>query len=394
MTPPVDLQVVRTRLARVRRRQIGFPVATDIDFGPVAWVHEGFVNNLGNPQSDSGRWPVHTKDVERAVITAFAELFGGHTDTRRSGTSWGYVTAGGSSEAVLHGMWLGRRRFPDARVYHSAAAHFSTATAAELLGLPVSVVGVDDADEILYDQLARALAAHREQPALVVCTVGTTMTEAVDDVASVHEVLDEAGTARRYVVVDAALSGPGLAATGDPTAHLLAEHGHYPSRGRVDADTVCVSGHKSLGTPHVCAVALTRREHLANIGRAVDYLNDTAVTVSGSRPGQTPIELWHAWHTLGGVTGLARRAHAARELAEHTVNQLAGLGWAAWRHPHAWTVVLQAPSEALCRRWALPQSGGRAHLICMPGITRDDIDAFCAELAAEINSPFKEEHTA
>ena len=393
MTSPVDLAAVRARLAAARRRQLGFPVATDIDFGPVAWVQEGFVNNLGDPQVEGGRWPVHSKDVERAVITAFAELFGG-----QPGRSWGYVTAGGSSEAVLHGMWLGRRRFPDAHVYHSAAAHFSTATAAELLGLPVSVVGVDDADEIRYDQLARAVAAHRDRAALVVCTVGTTMTEAVDDIASVHEVLDEAGITRRHIVVDAALSGPALAATADPTAHLLAEHGHYPSRGRVDADAVCVSGHKSLGTPNVCAVALTRREHVASVGRAVDYLVDTALTVSGSRPGQTPVQLWHAWHTLGGVAGLARRAHAARELAEHTVQRLTALGWAAWRHPHAWTVVMQAPSEALCRRWALPQSGGRAHLICMPGVTRDDIDAFCAELTAElalaINIPSEEEHTA
>lgn len=363
------------QLRVARARSIGYPGATDMDFADLGVLHERLVNNVGDPESD-GRWRGHSKDVEREVIAAFAGLFGGSPDR-----TWGYVSAGGSSEGVLHGVWLGRERLPGARVYHSRAAHYCVPKAAHLLGLEASVVGVDDGGQILYDgpdSLAAALHPHRDRPALVVATAGTTMTEAVDDVASIHEVLDAAGVPDRHIVIDAALSGPALALDGGPTARLLAEHGGW---GRADADAVCFSSHKSLGTPHVSGVVLTRREHTTRVLRAVDYLGGTDATISGSRSGQAPVELWHVLATLG-PDGLRQRAHAARAVAEHTVTHLTDLGWPAWRHPHAWTVVLAQPPADLAERWQLATSSGRSHIVCAPGITTALIDKFVAELAA------------
>jgi histidine decarboxylase len=382
LTSAADSRVAdaRVRLAAAQRRRIGFPVATDIDYSPVSWVHDGFLNNIGSPEIE-GRWPSHTKDVERDVIARFIQMFGG-TPAR----SWGYITGNGSSEGVMHGMWLGRERFPNAWVYYSRAAHYCVAKAARILGVPgTSIVDVDDGGQMLYEDLGSAAARHRDRPALIVLTAGTTMTEAVDDVASVHEVLDEAGITRRHIVVDAALSGPALAADGTAVAHLLGEYG--AGLGRADADAVCVSGHKSFGTPHVCGVVVTRREHVTRVTRAVEYIADTDATVAGSRSGQAPVELWHGMNVIGGITALRHRATAAREVAQHTVDQLNTLGWPAWRHPHAWTVVFPEPPHALTHRWALATSEGQAHIVCAPGTTRSLIDEFLAELASISQCP-------
>lgn len=369
------LDVVRAHLRSARRHSIGFPGATDIDFSAVLPLHTELINNVGDPESE-GHWHGHTKGLEREIVATFAELFGGS-----AARSWGYVTAGGSTEGVLHGLWLGRERFPTGRVYHCAAAHYCVAKAAHLLRVDSSVVAADAGGEMRYDALAAAVHPHRDRPALVVATAGTTMTEAVDDVAAIHEVLDDAGVRDRHIVVDAALAGPALALDATATAELLAEHG---GRGRADADSVCFSSHKSLGTPHVGGVTLARRTHAHRVTRAVDYLGGTDSTIAGSRSGQVSAELWHVLHSLG-LDGLRARAAHARAVAEHAVHRLTGAGWPAWRHPHAWTVVLREPPTELAARWSLPVSDGWSHIVTAPGITTALIDTFVAELRAATN---------
>jgi histidine decarboxylase len=369
--PVTGLAQVWQDLARARQRCIGFPVATDVSFTDLLPFHTGFINSIGDPESE-GRWPCHTKAVERDVIATFSGLFGGTT-----ATSWGYVTGGGSTEGVLHGLWLGVERQPAARIYFSTAAHYAVPKSARLLRAPVAVIPTDPGGEMRYDALAAAVADHPGFPAIVVATAGTTMTEAVDDIAAIHAALTDARAVDRFIVVDAALSGPALALDGGPTARLLA---HPDPADLAGADHVCFSSHKSFGAPHVAGVALTHRLHVQHLARRVDYLAGTDTTISGSRSGHAPLELAHVLATFG-LDGLRARSHAARQVAEHTVTRLNAVGWGAWRHPHAWTVVLDAPPDAVAARWALPVSDGVAHIVCAPGITTDLIDEFVADLA-------------
>jgi histidine decarboxylase len=364
-------------LARARHRCIGFPVAIDVSFTDLLPFHTAFTNNIGDPESE-GRWPCHTKQIERDVIAVFTALFGGSPQTL-----WGYVTGGGSTEGVLHGMWLGIERFPAARVLFSAQAHYSIGKAARLLRAPVSVIPTDAGGEMRYDRLAAAARDYPGVPAIVVATLGTTMTEAVDDIAAIHAALDDAGVDDRFIVVDAALSGPALALDGGPTAHLLAEPDR---RAHTGADHLCFSAHKSFGTPHVAGVALTHRRHVEHLARQVDYLAGTDTTISGSRSGHAPLELAHVLATFG-LDGLRHRSHAARQVAEHAVIRLGAAGWAAWRHPRAWTVVLPEPPADLAARWSLPVSDGVAHIVCAPGIGTDLIDEFVTDLTSTAPPP-------
>ena len=369
------LDQVWRNLARARHRSIGFPVAVDVSFTDLVPFQTALINNLGDPESE-GRWRSHTKAVERDVIAVFTAMFGG---TARD--SWGYVTGGGSTEGVLHGLWLGIERQPAAHLYFSAAAHHCVPKGARLVRAPATVIPTDPGGAMRYDALAAAVADHRGMPAIVVATAGTTMTEAIDDIATIHAALDDARVVDRFVVVDAALSGPALALDGGPTAHLLADHGP-----RGGADHVCFSAHKSFGAPHVAGVALTHRRHVQHLARQVDYLAGTDTTISGSRSGVAPLELAHVLARFG-LDGLRHRSHAARQVAEHAVTRLNAVGWAAWRHPHAWTVVLPAPPEALAVRWSLPVSDGVAHIVCAPGVTAELIDEFVGELTAAVPAP-------
>ena len=376
--------------AAARARVLGFPAATDIDYRHTGGLLAGLVNHLGDPEVP-GRWPVHLLDWEREVIATSLRWFGGEPDS-----CWGYVTAGGSSEGVLHGMWLGRERFPDPpHVYASTAAHYCVAKAARLLGLPLTRVATDAGGAMRPEQLAAAVKAREGRAVLLVATVGTTMTEAVDDLPALHAALDAAGAVRRHVVVDAALSGPMLAlapnstdSTGSAGGGLVGVVGGLLGGGVGcgAADAVCFSGHKFLGTPIVCGVTLTRRVHSERVARRVAYIGSRDVTVSGSRSGLSVAQLWWALHRYG-PDRLRARAVQARAVAANAVTALCGIGWNAWRHSHACTEVLDpAPPEPITRRWALPVAEGRSHLVCVPGVTDERVTAFVTDLAAADDS--------
>lgn len=373
------LRELHQRLRRAGARSIGFPGATDIDFRVVQPFHDSMINNIGDPEYE-GRESRHTKEMERAVVRDVLGLFGGDT-----GACWGYVTQSGSTEGNQFGMWLARERHPDAVLYHSVAAHYSVGKAARFLGMNADAVTVevDARGEMRYDALARAASAHRHRPAVVVATVGTTMTEAVDDVARIHAALTEAGVTRRHLHVDGALAGVPVALDGGPVAHLLAARG---SGARTAADSVCVSGHKFFGTPHVSGVAMARREHVNRVARGIDYIDGLDGTISGSRSGHSVIELWYALNVIG-LDGHRRRTAGARAVAAYTHDRLHAAGWETWRHDHAFTVMLHDPPTELLRRWALPVSDGWAHVLCAPGVGTPVIDAFLAELGPRPASP-------
>ena len=352
---------------------IGFPAATDIDFQAVADLHDGIINNLGDPEQD-GREPRNSKAIERDLVHDLIKLFGGEVEE-----CWGYVTQAGSTEGNQYGLLLARERFPDGVLYSSAAAHYSVPKAAHLLRMSANavVVPADLRGEMDYDQLATAAAARSGQAAIVVATAGTTMTEAVDDVRRIHAALDDAGVPDRHIHVDGALAGVPLALDGGPTARLLS---HADSDiVRLDADSICISGHKFFATPHISGVVLSRRRHVQRVSHAVDYIDGCDATVSGSRSGHSAVELWYALTSLGW-DGHRRRVAKSRALAAYLEQRLASAGWTAWRHPHAFTVMLRSAPQPLLKRWSLATSGGWSHIICVPGLTLQTINLFLNEL--------------
>lgn len=353
-----------------RARQIGYPVATDIDFARLSGLFNVFLNNIGDPSRPCAF--NNAQQVEREVITWFSDLFGLPTTDR-----WGYIATGGT-ESNLNAVHTGRRRFPDAMVYHSAAAHYSVRKVGDVVVGDAHTVMVRSTErgEMDYAHLAELVAQYRDRPAIVVATAGTTMTEARDDVDVINTILDVLNVPGRHIHVDAALSGVPLALSG------LLQFGDQ----RIDS--IAISGHKWLGTPIPCSVLLMR-DSVRLAGQHVAYIDTMDTTIAGSRSGQAAVLLWYAIATIDAGTGHHQRAADARRVAQHAVDELTAIGWPAWRHEHAVTVVIRTPPAQITseRGWILATDGDQTHIVCTPGVSTTIIDAFTADLAAVTGSP-------
>lgn len=359
-----------TRITSSEDHKLGFPgwsKALESELAPFL-RHE--LNNYGDPVVD----PVfgwHTKHLERDLVDAISDLFQAPTDDR-----WGYVTAGGS-EGILHGLWQARTLYRNATVYHSVAAHGSVAKAVQILDRRAVAIQADYRGEMDYVSLREALLSRGgDEPVVIVATIGTTMTEAVDDVPRILAIVREAGIRHAYVHADAALAGIPLAVLGRLNFGL----------GPEGVDSLSISGHKFFGVPWPCGILLTRGSHRDRINRidpdpdAPRYTGSPEPTVGSSRNGHSALVMWYRWAMLG-ADGMQRLAQTCTEVAAYTEQRLIDTGWDAWRaHPHAFTVVIKAPPDRLLARWPLATVDGRSHLVCTPGVTPAQVDRFVADL--------------
>jgi histidine decarboxylase len=350
--------------AGAQRLNIGFPGATDFDLTELLSRMGGqLLNNVGDPTT-GGAGVNHTKQLELQVVDYLGDLF------RAPPQRWGYVTSGGS-EGNLYALWLARSLYSDAMVYHSDAAHSSVDKAVGILGLGSIRIVTDRFGQLDYADLAEKVDRHRDQAAIVVATVGTTMTEAFDDVRTITAVLDELAVRRRFIHADAALSGIPLALT-EPGARWGFDFAD-------GADSIAVSGHKFIGCPIPCGVLIVRDHLHKRIGQPGRYTGAPDTTLGGSRSGLAPLLLWYRLHTLG-VDGLRARAERARSLAAYLHARLVEMGWPAHHFDHAMTVLLRTPPKVVTDKWVLANHDGWSHVVTMPGITVDQIEEFLTDL--------------
>jgi histidine decarboxylase len=357
------------------RHKAGFPGADDIDYRPLWRFFRYELNNIGDPYDD----PVfshHTKPFEREAIEFFADLL--HAPV---GDRWGYITTG-SSECLQYGLLRARRFYPNGLAYFSTSAHYKVPRILEDLRIRAIAVPATALGEISYPDLRAAIARHSGQPAIVVATAGTTMTEAVDDVGRITELLDDLGVVDRYVHVDAALSGIPLS--------LMPVDDRPSFDFTAGADSVGFSLHKFLATRMPGGLVVTRHSAAPGIRLRVPYTGAADTTITCSRSGHMALMAWYAVRTLG-VDGLRDRAESARTAAAYLEQRLTEMAWPAWRHPHATTVVLKTPPRRVASRWQLATvRDGWSHYICLPGRGRGQIDDFLADLTADqITSPHR-----
>jgi histidine decarboxylase len=339
---------------------IGYPAAADFDYSELYPLLEYSLNNVGDPYLRSN--DMQTKHFEQEVIAFFSELFRAPQDN-----FWGYVTGGGS-EGNLYALYLARELYPHAMVYYSEATHYSVQKNVHLLNMDSIVIRCQENGEMDYDDLKEMVQLQRHRPVIVLANIGTTMTEAKDSLPKIKEILNSSAIKSSYIHCDAALSGTYLALMGKGDFDF--ENG---------ADSIAISGHKFIGSPIVCGVVVVKKSYKDRIGRSIPYIGTLDTTVTGSRNGITPVLLWYAIRKLGRE-GLLKRAIAGMELAQYAEKRLKAIGIPAWRNPYALTVVMPQPERRICIKWPLASEQGVSHFICMPGVTREQIDAFIRDL--------------
>ncbi|WP_410220259.1 histidine decarboxylase [Pedobacter sp.] len=365
---PGDLNTLQDLLQKVKTNTdhfMGYPVAKDFDYTELLPFLNYPMNNLGDPFVDS-TYAVDSREMEKEVIAFFAALFRANLDDW-----WGYVTNGGS-EGNLYGLYLARELHPKGMVYYSEATHYSVQKNLHLLNMPNIVISAQENGEIDYEDLERTIGMNRHIPVIIMANIGTTMTEARDDIAKIKTILKKLAIKNYYIHADGALSGSYSAFIEPRPAFDFAD----------GADSIAISGHKFFGSPMPCGVVVVKKSNRNRIARSVAYIGSIDTTITGSRNGHSPLFLWYTIKKLG-IEGLRERAAHSLDVAQYATDELNKIGVKAWRNPNTITVNFPAPDPAIRQKWQLASENGWSHIICMPNVQKEHIDALIAEMAAQ-----------
>lgn len=380
VTPSVKPGEVAARLPRKAPEQgEGFArILADLDAvvmpGMTHWQHPGFFGyfpantsapsvlgdlvcaGLGTQGMLWATGPACT-EVETVVMDWLAELLGLPARFRSSGSGGGVIQDSASSAALvatlaaLHrasgGRWRDAGLDRRYRVYTSVEGHSSIAKAARIAGLGGDGVRLIETDPRTLAMRPEALRAAIETdlaagvtPALVVATIGTTSTTAIDPLPAIGEICRRHGV---WLHVDAAYAGAAAVCPELRWTHAGVEH----------ADSYCFDPHKWLLTGFDCDAfwVADRAELIEALSILPEYLRNAA-TESGAvidyRDWQVPLgrrfralKLWFVlrWY---GAEGLRAHIRSGVELAQRFA------GWV--RADDRFEVVAPHPFSLVCFR--------------------------------------------
>lgn len=355
------------RFSELRPRSVGYPCNQSFDYSPLFRFLEFAANNVGDPFAGSN-YRLNTHEFEREVVQEFARLA-----EAPDGDWWGYCTGGGT-EGNMYGLYVARELHPTGLVYFSEDTHYSVAKILRLQHTRNIMIKSQENGQLDYDDLHETLRIHRDVPPIIFANIGTTMKGAIDDLAKVREILDDLAIGESYIHADAALSGMILPFVERPQPWNFA-HG---------ADSISISGHKLLGCPLPCGIALAKKRHVDRIARSVEYVGALDTTISGSRSAITPLMLWHRLKTLGdaGIREIVSRSIA---IAACAVEKLKAADIEAWRHDeNSVTVVFPRPPESLMQKWVIAPRKKIGHIITLPPVSEAAIDELVADFAQAV----------
>lgn len=356
------LAELRDKIAEARNTFLGYPVSKDFDYSELNDFLEFPINNLGDPFNAS-TYRVQTHDMEKEVVSFFAKLFRANPNDY-----WGYVTNGGS-ESNLYGLYLARELFPKGMVYYSENTHYSVRKNIHLLNIPSIVIRSQENGEIDYEDFENTVRMNRHMPVICLANFGTTMTEAKDDVSKIKSILKKLAIHDHYIHVDGALAG---------TFGSFIEP-RIPFDFKDGADSLSISGHKFIGSPIPCGVIVSKKSNTDRISKGISYIGSLDTTITGSRNGHSPLFMWYAIQKLE-LEGMRARYQHSLEVAEYCEKRILELGIPAWRNPQAITVVFPKVSKEVKAKWQLATESDLSHVICMPNVTKEQIDEFIADL--------------
>lgn len=341
---------------------LGYPSARDFDYGMLKPFFDLPLNNVGDPFV-SGTSKTSSQEFECEVLEFWADLLNAPQDDW-----WGYVGNGGT-EGNLYGLYLARELHPNGIAYFSQDTHYSVSKNLHFLNMRNIMIRSQSNGEIDYDDLRETLRVNRDVPPIIFANIGTTMTEAKDDIKKIQEIMQDLAIGQYYIHADAALCGA-FAPFLEPKPAFDFSDG---------ADSIAISGHKFIGSPIPCGLVLAKRSNVNRIARSVAYIGNLDTTVTGSRNGLTPLILWVAMKTLG-KEGLKARAQTSLKLAAYAEQELLNMGIQAWRNPSSITVVMPELPQWIIEKWQLATAAGISHIMMMPFVTKEHIDQFLEDV--------------
>lgn len=346
---------------------LGYPCTREFDYSPLYPFLSLPLNNVGDPFTES-RYHLNTHDYEREVISFFTELLQAKDDE-----IWGYVTNGGT-EGNMYGIYLAREIFPDGLVCYSEATHYSVPKILRMVHARNIMIKSLSNGEIDYQDLAETISINRDVPPIIFANIGTTMTGAVDNLDKVKHILNDLAIKQYYIHCDAALGGMILPFVDNSQAFDFS----------AGIDSISISGHKMIGSPIPCGLALAKKTHVERIARAVEYVGSFDTTVSGSRNAITPLFLWYAINSKG-KKGFKTICKHCIKIADYAISRFDDIGIKAWRNSNSITVVFPRQSEDVLAKWQIATEKDIAHIITMPHVKASHIDRLINDMSLDIN---------
>jgi len=351
-----------SKIANEAESYVGFPWNSRFDYDQLLPFLSYPINNDGDPYSPSA-YHLNTHEFEREVVETFAQL-----TQAPANSTWGYITSGGT-EGNLYGIFLARELYPEG-VFYCSQETFAMKKLLRSLRVPNVVIRSHEDGRMDVAHLREELRANPEAPPTILANIGTTLKGAVDDLDDIKNVLSELSIQKSYIHADAALSGMVLPFVENAP----------PWNFSAGVDSLSISLHKMVGSPLPCGVVLAKKDNLDRVAAAEEGIGRFDTTILASRNAITPLFIWYAFRTVG-MDGFRERTRECFRVADYTIEGLSKIGWPAWRHPYANTVVFDRPSESLTHKWQLFAEGTTAHILTMPHVTRDQIDRLVEDLA-------------
>jgi len=319
-------------------------------------------------------------ELETVMLDWLADLLDLPAVFRSGGAGGGVIQDSASSATLVATVaalyrafgerWRGDGVPATATVHTSTQGHSSIEKAARIAGIGdarVRVVAVDPNSQAMRpDALRAALAADRAAgltPVLVVATIGTTSTTAIDPLPAIGEICREYGV---WLHVDAAYAG----------AAAVCPELRWTHAGLEYADSYCFDPHKWLLTGFDCdAFWVADRAELVNALTVLPEYLRNAATESGAvvdyRDWQVPLgrrfralKLWFVlrWY---GVEGLRAHVRSGVELAQEFAGWVADDDRFEIMAPHPFSLVcfrLRGPDERSAELLRLVNDSGLAYL--------------------------------
>lgn len=355
-----QLEALNSHFLERSAHYIGFPNSRLLSFSELGDFLRFNINNIGDPNHPNGG--INTCHFEREVIQFWARQL--HLDPD---AAWGYIT-NGSTEAIMYGIAQGRDRYEDAVLIFSEESHYCLHKIAHLLRLPYRVVASQPDGSLDLKDLESTVRSLEGRAFILNLTLGTTFHGAIEPPQLVLELLERMHCRNFHLHVDAALYGPML--TWIDQAPLFDF--------RLPIHTLSFSGHKFLGAPIPCGVVLSHSDPVRPFEGSAEYVGSLDTTLAGSRDGISALVLWLVIERLG-ARGLAELASESLQLAVEFADRMGRAGISVTHHEHGCILVFPRPEETLARRWQLATRGDFAHIVTVPGVTSEMLNAFLEE---------------
>jgi len=341
---------------------LGYPCTCKFDYSPLFKFLDLPMNNVGDPFINT-LFHLNSHEFEREVLETFRSWTHAPQDS-----FWGYVTNGGT-EGNMYGVFLARELHPNGMVYYSEDTHYSVAKSLRVLNVRNIMIKSQPNGEMDYADLRETLRIHRDVTPIIFANIGTTMKGAVDNLVEIRRIMKDLAIHDYYIHADAALSGMILPFVDDP----------QPFDFRAGIHSISISGHKMVGSPIPCGVVLADKRNVERIARSIEYVGTLDTTLSGSRNAITPLFLWFALKTVK-YEGFQEIIKSCLAMAEIAVNKFKAAGIDAWRNRNSVTVVFPRPCDEIIQSWQLAVKDDIAHIITMPHVSEQHVDALVEDL--------------